>query len=328
MAGMSTPLGSFAEWQLSRSSTPRSDLADLVCRATGSTLVEASRILEGYSNEVYQVRCADGQDIVVRILRFDDDVSYSVAAGEAAAIEKARAAGAPAPEILLLDTVRIDGAEFPVMVQRTVSGRPLAEVIDQLSQRQRQQVLSELGGLIARIGQVPVDGPLDWPTAMAAELAVRHVDRDKILAGGFSGTEFDRMLGLLERYVVDFPCEQWVLCHGDLSLKHIFITNDGTHGMHGAAVRVAGIIDFGDWKPGAPVHDLAVLRVREPELDLAPLLAGYGMPADPVFRRRLDLHTLLIALGSLAFGVDEDDQACIARSAEQIRTLAHDLRDK
>ncbi|GAB3911732.1 hypothetical protein GCM10011575_48210 [Microlunatus endophyticus] len=286
-------------------------------------LVEANRILEGYSNEVYRVRCADGQDVVVRVLRFDHDVSSTAAAGEAAAIEKARAAGAPGPEILLLDTVRIDDVEFPVMVQRAVAGRPLGEVIDRLSERQRNDVLAEIGSLIARISQVPVDGRCDWPTAMAAELAHLYAARDKILAGGFEASEFDRIMDLLEGYVVDFPCEQWVLCHGDLSLKHIFVTTDDIDD----AARVSGIIDFGDWTPGAPVHDLAVLRAREPRLDLAPLLAGYGAPADHGFRRRLDLHTLIIALGSLAFGVEEGDQACIVRSAQQIRILVRDLPD-
>ncbi|MGH3657111.1 MAG: phosphotransferase, partial [Micromonosporaceae bacterium] len=47
-------------------------------------------------------------------------------------------------------------------------------------------------------------------------------------------------------------CERWVLCHGDLSPKHIFVTGDGSDGE---AVHVSGIIDFGDWKSGAPVHD-------------------------------------------------------------------------
>lgn len=106
---------------------------------------------------------------------------------------------------------------------------------------------------------------------MTAELAGRHAGRDKILAGGFPASQFDRMLDLLEEYVRDFPCEQWVLCHGDLSEKHIFVTGDG---RSGAAVQVSAIIDFGDWQAGAAVHDLAVLRVRSPRLDLPPLLAG------------------------------------------------------
>ncbi|GAA2759395.1 phosphotransferase [Actinopolymorpha rutila] len=157
---------------------------------------------------------------------------------------------------------------------------------------------------------------------MATELAARRAERDKILAGGFSMAQVDQMLDLLEGYVRDFPSKQWVLCHGDLSLKHIFVTADG---QDGAAVRVSGIIDFGDWQSGTPVHDLAVLRVREPRLDLQPLLAGYGAPADRTYRRQLDLHTLTIALGSLAFCVDELDQPGIQRSRDQIRALVADL---
>ena len=317
-----SPLGTFVDWQLAHASTPRSMLADLVRQAVGSGIDRVDRIVEGYSNEVYRVRCADGQDVVVRILRFDDDELATSSAGEAGAIEQARTAGVPAPEILLLDTVWIDGSGFPVMVQRTVPGRPLGEVLHRLSRRQRHEVLAEIGGLVARLNGIHVDGERDWATAMASVLADRHAARDLVLAGGFSASQVDRMLGLLEGYVRDFPCERWVLCHGDLSLKHIFVTGDGRDGV---AVRVTGIIDFGDWQPGAPVHDLAVLRVRDAGLDLPALLAGYGAPTDGTFRRQLDLHTLIIALDSLEFGVGENDRACIERSGHLIRTLIADL---
>ncbi|GAA5033710.1 phosphotransferase family protein [Actinopolymorpha pittospori] len=320
---MSMQPGSFVEWQHAQVSTPRSVLAEVVRHAVGTRIEQVDRIVEGYENEVYRVRCADGQDVVVRILRFGRFSGDSTrSAAEARAIGQARAAGVPAPEILLLDTVRIDGTEFPVMVQRTVPGRPLAEVVTSLSERQRHDVLAEIGGLIARISGVHVNDERDWPTAMAAELADRRSERDQVLAGGFSAAQFDQMLDLLEGYVHDFPCQRWVLCHGDLSPQHIFVTGDGTDGD---AVRVSGIIDFGDWKPGAPVHDLAVLRVRGPKLDLAPLLAGYGAHADDTYRRRLDLHTLDIALSSLWIGVDEDDQACIERSSTLIRVLLANL---
>lgn len=322
MVGMSMPLGSYAQWQLAQVSTPRSVLVELVRRAVGTGIDQVERIVEGYSNEVYRVRCADVQDVVLRILRFDDDVTRSASAGEVRAIESARAAGVPAPEILLLDTVLVDGSEVPVMVQRTVPGRPLGEVIDRLSERQRHGVLAEIGGLVARINGIHVEDERDWANTMAAGLADRDAERDNILFGGFSAAQFDRMLDLLEGYVRDFPCEQWVLCHGDLSPKHIFVTGDGGDDV---AVQVSGIIDFGDWIPGAPVHDLAVLRVRAPQLDLAPLLDGYGAAAHEMYRRQLDLHTLMIALSSLAFGVAEDDQACIERSGDLIRTLLADL---
>lgn len=314
-------IGSFAEWQLARASTPRSVLADVVRRAAGGEIARADRILEGYSNEVYRIRCADGQDLVVRILRFDDDVSPSAAAGEARAIDLARTAGVPAPEILLLDTIDVGGGQFPVMVQRTVSGRPLSEVIDRLSGQQSREVLIHLGELMARLNGIRLEGDLDGPTAMAAALAQRTAEHDQVLAAGFSATEFDRIMELLAGYVRDFPVEEWVLCHGDLSGKHIFVTGDGED----SSIQVSGMIDFGDWKPGAPVHDLAVLRSREPQLDLSPLLTGYGAPTDETYRRRLDLHTLLIALASLTFAVDQNDPAGIARSGRQVRSLVRDL---
>ena len=320
MADMSAQPGSFVEWQHAQVSTPRSVLADVVRRARGSEvgIEQVRRIVEGYENEVYRVRCTDGQDVVLRILRFGRFRGDSVrSAAEARAIGKARAVGVPAPEILLLDTVRIDGSEFPVMVQRAVPGRPLADVVQSLSERERHDVLAEIGGLIARLNSIEVEDDHDWPTAMAAELADRRSERDMVLAGGFSAAQFDEMLALLEAYVHDFPCERWVLCHGDLSPKHIFVTGGGD----GEAIHVSGIIDFGDWKPGAPVHDLAVLRVRGTQLDLPPLLAGYRAPTDATYRRRLDLHTLSIAMSSFVIGVDENDQACIERSGTQIRAL-------
>lgn len=322
MVCVSRPLGSHAQWQLAQPSTPVSTVVEIVGQAAGTAVEQVDRIVEGYSNEVYQVRCTDGQEVIVRILRFDDDVTTAVSAGEAAAIAQARAAGVPAPEVLLLDTVGVDGSTFPVMVQRTVPGRPLREIVDDLSEGQRHDVLVELGGLVARLNSVVVDDARDWPTAMAADLGVAYADRDNILAGGFSAPQFERMLRLLEGYVRDFHWTQWVLCHRDLSTKHIFVTGDG---RDGTAPQISGIIDFGDWRPGVPVHDLAVLRVRSPGLDLSPVLAGYGASDDRTFRRNLDLHTLLIALSSLAFGVAEGDQACIHRVGHLIRTLVDDL---
>lgn len=323
MVGMSVRLGTYAAWQLAQASTPRSVVADLVRRATHSDIARMERIMGGYSNEVYRVRCADEQDVIIRILRFDDDTTNAAAAGEAWAIGRARAAGVPAPEVLLLDTVRVDGAHLPAVVQRTVPGRPLSEVIDRLSERQRHDVLADLGGLIARINGIQVDDERDWPTLITADVAGHAANGDKIIAGGFSASESDQILALLEEYAQTMRTAPGVLCHGDLSPKHVYVTGGD---RDNPAVRVSGIIDFGDWRSDLPIHDLAVLRARAPRLDLPPLLAGYGAPADETYRRQLDQHTLLIALDSLAFGVAESDRSCIERTSRLIRTVATGLR--
>lgn len=315
-------LGSYEEWQLGRPSTPRPVLADLVRRATGHQLDRLDRILEGYSNEVYRVGCSGG-DVVIRILRFDDDVSLSRSVDEAWAIEQARSAGVPTGEVLLLDSLHLDGAEFPVMVQRAVPGRPLSDVIGELSPEQRHGVLREIGRLLARLSMITIDRPSDWATTLAATLAARRADQRLLLNAGFTAVRVRRVVDLLEGYLRDLPYQPVVLCHGDLSAKHIFVTRDPA-----AGAQVSGFIDFGDWTPGAPVHDLAVLRVRSPELELGPLLAGHGQGGRGTFRRHLDLHTLFIALDALAFQVAERDQAGAAVTADQVHALVGGLEQQ
>jgi aminoglycoside phosphotransferase (APT) family kinase protein len=286
-------------------STPSAVLESLVRRATGDGLDHVDRIVDGYENEVYRARTDGEQDVVIRIARFGGTRERS--AGEARAIELARAAGVPGPEVLLLDTIRIDDGEFPVMVQRAMAGRPLRDVAPELSARQRDRVLTEVGQVMARLQSVRIERP----ATISAPPTGPQVRRELLLAGGLSAAEFDLIMGWLEN-ADRSPNPESVLCHGDLGPQHVFV--DDHHAL-------SGVIDFGDWRAGLPGHDLAVWRVRAPRFPLAPVLAGYGAPASETFRRRLDLRTLPIALVSLEIGVDDEDEACVRRSLALIRGL-------
>lgn len=70
---MDDRLGTQEQWQRRQASTPGPIIAELARKATGAAAVGSHRLFEGYSNEVHRVRCDDGQDVVVRILRFDDE---------------------------------------------------------------------------------------------------------------------------------------------------------------------------------------------------------------------------------------------------------------
>ena len=313
-------LGTFEEWQLSQPSTPRAVLDELARQASGAEIDRVDRVLEGYSNEVYRVRCTSGSDIVIRILRFDDDVSMSRSVDEAWAIEEARRAGVPTGEVLLLSSVHLDGAEYPVMVQRAVPGVPLSQVITELSLKQRSAVLEEVGRLIGRLGSVAVDRPSEWTANPAVRLDLLGKDHAPIL--GAAATDQVRELFVqLDRYLADVAVHPMVLSHGDLSTKHIFVVSDGPV----AGAQVSGFIDFGDWAPAPTLHDLAVLRVRSPELEVQPMLAGYGGIRSGIRRRELDLHTLVIAVDALTFQVAEQDHASTGVTADLIRTLVQDL---
>ncbi len=311
---MSTWPNAAVQAQHAAVSTPRTVLESLVRRATGERLDEVTRIVEGYDNEVYRARTTGRQDLFLRIGRFGGTLERSTR--EVRAIEAARAAGVPGPEVLLLDTVLIEEHEFPVTVQRAVPGRALGHVLAGLSDRQRDRILVDLGGLIARLNGVPAER--DWATVARAQLAARTERRDQALAGGLSAAEFELIIGLLTE-LAEWPHPESVLCHGDLSPGHVFVGDD---------LGITGVIDFGDCQSAPPVHDLAIWRVRAARYDLplAPLLAGYGASPGPSFQRRLDLHTLAVALPSLEIGVDDEDEACVRRSRTLIRRLLKTLQ--
>ncbi|WP_168207370.1 phosphotransferase family protein [Microlunatus elymi] len=299
-------------------STSPDVLRSLVRRATGDDLDQVARIVEGYDNEVYRVRTRSGQRVFVRIRRFGGGLESAKC--EARMIERARSVGVPGPEILLLDQVRIDATDYPVMVQRGVPGRALIETYGTLTREQRRRSLSELGSLIARLNSLRADA--DWRDGFRTEIGNRRDERAAVLSAGFGSDEFAAMITALEGYVDHSSDGHAAMCHGDLGPRHIFLDPDGS---------ISGVIDFGDTHPAAPLHDLAVLRVRGSGvggagLDLAPVLTGYGALTTPDFRRRLDLHTLMISLSSLGIGVDEGDEACIFRETARIRTLLKEIR--
>lgn len=205
---------------------------------------------------------------------------------------------------------------YPVMVQRTVAGRPLSAVLPHAAVAARHDLLVETGEVVARLNSVPVDLEREWTADQRFPRAARRQSRDTIVAAGFTVEEADTMFGLVEDHVAASAGPPWVLCHGDLSTAHLYATVDGS-----GRACVSGLIDFGDWLPGVPAHDLAVLRVRSPSLPLDPILDGYGRGGDAGLRRKLDLQTLMAALDTLHFGVSERDNALIGRVGTLIRRV-------
>lgn len=289
-------------------STPASTLVMLVRKAVKVEPIDLERIVDGYGNEVYRAHTRSRGDVVIRIARFGG--TQTQVQFEARAIELARAADVPVAELLLIDTVQIDGQDFPVMVQTAVRGSSFRALYPELSRSQRDSVLSQTGQLIARLNTVP--GDTDWKVSTALEVEKRRNEADNFLSAGFSRTELDTMIDALENYAVDSAGLPVTLCHGDLGPQHIYLDDD---------LSISGIIDFGDAAPGWRPHDLAVLRVRAPHLDIEPVLHGHGTAADADFRRALDLHTLLMALATLTFGIREHDHRLVDRATNQVRSL-------
>jgi aminoglycoside phosphotransferase (APT) family kinase protein len=302
--------------------TQPATIAMVVGRAAGQRAAEIERIVRGYESEVYLVTTAAGERLVVRIRRYGS-VSY---ASEAWAIASCRSAGAPVPEILLVDTLSLDGDEREVMVQRAVPGRPLSDVQDALSRDELAHVWAQAGEALARIHSVPAGGfykmrqPGVWDFPNGASVThsaweARQSDMDELRQRGVPGGDLEALEALLHAAENAFPLGQPWLLHGDFLPGHLFVDD---------ALRLRGVIDFGDFQGGPRINDLANLRMSAPQVDLEWLRAGYGEqePFDAHLERRLLLTGAEMQVGYLAHYLREGNDAEAALVLRAIRATA------
>lgn len=303
---------------------PADDVAAVVTKATGRPMVSLRRIVRGQDCEVYRAATDSDDEVVIRIKRFGEEGSL---ADEAWAMDQARRAGAPVPEVLLVDRLTSAGADLPVMVLAVAEGQALTDRAG-LTAAERHAALARAGEVLARINGIEVPGfwrpgpggewMRDWAALMTGFIADREAERDLVCAMGFGAAEFDRMIAWLHTYADEFPCRRPVLCHGDFTSEHIFVDR---------RLHVSAIIDFGMYCGGPSISDLAYLRYAMPQPDLAAILAGYGVTAndDDDFWRRLDLHALGLAIGNLASEVTVGNTAAARESADSLATILRGL---
>ena len=67
-------------------------------------------------------------------------------------------------------------------------------------------------------------------------------------------------------------------------------------------MNISGVIDFGEFQGGPPVHDLAYFSFEQPEIDLRHLQAGYRDKTlfDDHFDTRFLSHKLALQMGYVA----------------------------
>ena len=307
---------------------PERIVRELVRRAAGGQAhIEAiERVVRGYDSEVYAVTCDGGRQLFAKFRRHGG-ASY---AQQAWAIERARAAGAPAPEVLLLDTVENGDERLEALVERAVPGRPLIDVLPRLDAATRRRVFAQAGVALRQIHSVRVggfyrrhaDGSWDfpnWDAIMESHLRERTAEAPLIEQCGFSERDVAQMLAMLADGIRSYRCDDPVLSHGDFLPGHLFVDDD---------LRLTGVIDFGEFSGGAPIGDLLVLRMDYPEIDLAWLGEGYGddaVIAEAAGPRGL-LHVVGIQMGYLAHFVRQNNSDEIGPTAAGLRATLREWR--
>ena len=313
-----------ADWLVehhSRWQTNSEFLAE-AARLAGFDPVEIERIVVGQANEVYALTAANGEELIVRMAHRRDPKFAS----EAAAIERVREAGVPAPEVLLLWTPEREGAPTAVLVERRLPG----EMLRDLWRREPStRCADELGEVLARIHDIAVDGfgnlspslqgthssYSEWfidlwisdhlPSALSAvennssaTTAVREAERQIRAA----------------RHLLDNVEPR--LAHGDVSPTNV-LALDG---------RITGIVDWEAVKGAPRSNDIAWWSTFVPDAIVDALLRGYQAHAGSVDElvELIRLSRLRILAGLLAYTRAVGDQESFRFAIDRLKSALRD----
>lgn len=304
---------------------PRDAVIGLVQRIMGGRVAEIRRVVNGYDNEVHLVALEDGTTVYARIRPPGQD-GFD---GELWAMERAREAGVPVPEIHAMETIASADGDRHAMVLESAPGQPLDEALPRLSTAQRRGAMVEVGRTLATLHSVRTPGlwrPDDdgsWPDPADLRrgfIADRAAERPHLEAAGLTVDEIEQTLGFLgaspDTPVQDNP----VLCHGDASTEHIFVDAD---------LRVCALIDWGMWHGGSAIGELAYVSMSHDPADLPDIYRGHGVadPADPSFRRAISLSVVNQVIGHIAHHVSIGDEHGTRDNVAELRRALGQLGD-
>jgi aminoglycoside phosphotransferase (APT) family kinase protein len=101
--------------------TPASLINEYVQKAIGSAIAQASRVVLGVDNEVYDVTTTGHHRLIVRISHKENHRFEA----ERWALNIARLASVPTPQVLLVELAEYDGISVTFCIEEMVSGKPL-----------------------------------------------------------------------------------------------------------------------------------------------------------------------------------------------------------
>lgn len=276
---------------------PPSAVIALVERLCHTQVEDSQRLVDG---DEYEVHRAVAGDAVVYLRIAKPDAPAVKVYREAWAMEHARRAGVPVPDVLTVEPVETDQGRRHAMLVTAAPGRQLRELLPSMSVQERRRAMQDLGRVLGVLHSVQMSG-LGVPDAQGkwpGQAADRHhyltgvvADCDQLGDTGLTAAEISAARDLLSAEL-HRPASTAtpVLCHGDLSPDHVFVDCD---------LRVTAIIDWGLWSAGAAADGLADIALRNSAADLTAVLAGHPA-ADP---RDIDMSLLTLGIGLLRWFV-------------------------
>ncbi len=267
----------FSDWLQTRHNnwnTPPGLINEYVRKATGSAIAQASRVVLGLDNEVYDVTTTSDHQLIVRISHKDDPRFKA----ERWALNAARNAGVPTPQVLLVEPAEYNDIAVTFCIEEKLPGKPLDELLKDGSNGDVNKAIDQIGEVLSKLHSVKIDGfgylqpDGKGRQASFAEIMLMANERQAELYEAAKKwnvplKNITAGLELLNKHSVLYQFNTPVLVHGDLGQKHILVEGD----------HISGIIDMQDCSGNHPIIDFVMWDAYWSErIPTSKLMASYG----------------------------------------------------
>ncbi|MFI4973416.1 MAG: phosphotransferase enzyme family protein [Caulobacterales bacterium] len=245
---------------------PAELIADAARAVTHSPILAMERIVHGEANEVYGITFESSAEVILRIARRAEGIFEK----EAWAIDRCRALGVAAPEVLSLQRLQADGEPLELCFLEKLPGKRLSDSLS-LPREVLNRVVRELGEQISRMHAI-------GPGELAEAARLFENDTDDFLAieaefvelGGNAGLDrraLERAFRFFEAVTMRHGPLPRRVTHNDLRACHVLV-HEG---------QLSGVIDFGQVSMDSPINEFAKWDYWEsPALPVAWLQEGYS----------------------------------------------------
>lgn len=224
--------------------TPAEVINSVVASICNTSVRSLNRITKGGLNETYRASLASGDQVIVRIARRDEPWFTN----EESAIQVARSAGIPAPQVLGVHHTEHDGELLSFSMLEVLPGRPLDELAHELPPGELNRLVGDAGALLARLHTQEAGGQPGRQLTELDEAAIVRARQAAAEQAGEVGAEtVEQAAAFLGGELERRPAPTVAPGHGDWLPKHLLIDNGA----------IVGVIDWEFAGMSAPAFDLA-----------------------------------------------------------------------
>lgn len=274
--------------------SPRELIDDSVQDAVGKKPTSMTKLISGEVSEVYDVTVPNQENVIVRIARREHPDFLQ----EKWAIDRAKAAGVPTPDVLLIRHQEVAGQLLSLSIQRKIEAETLDRISSELSESELRDIIGQAGDILSKIHSSPTHGFGNLDSEGNGEhkslsaLLSEKIDQEPIYQEIGSRWNFDaqvvkQIFKVLQKEAPNVPNIDPKLTHGDYTAKHFMIKNG----------NIVGILDWGEVTGHSPVYDFARWQFWVKDMPIHWLKEGYNNKS--LFNEGFDdlLHLININFG-------------------------------